>query len=103
VYVYCMRLPEYSRDSFILQSKDASHLPRPSEPRYDLSDRCDSWDTEQGVGDRLPRGRRWNANEHVRSHAVRRIAGARSPRTAVLIDDQGERLICTYTIPRSTT
>jgi len=39
----------------------------------------------------------------VRSHAVRRIAGARSPRTAVLIDDQGERLICTYTIPRSTT
>jgi len=35
----------------------------------------------------------------VRSHAVRRIAGARSPRTAVLIDDQGERLICTYNDP----
>jgi sulfofructose kinase len=41
----------------------------------------------------------WLEAEQVRTRAVRRIADARSPRTAVLIDDQGERLICTYNDP----
>src|SRR6266536_414447 len=41
----------------------------------------------------------WLEAECVRTQTVRRIAGARSPRTAVLIDDQGERLICTYNDP----
>src|SRR5438067_9871898 len=34
----------------------------------------------------------WLEAERVYTHGVRRVAGARSPRTAVLIDDQGERL-----------
>jgi sulfofructose kinase len=38
----------------------------------------------------------WLTAEGVCTDAVRRIAGARSPRTAVLVDDAGERLICTY-------
>jgi sulfofructose kinase len=37
--------------------------------------------------------------EGVQTAAVRRIAGARSPCTAVLVDDRGERLICTYNDP----
>src|SRR5437868_9296870 len=41
----------------------------------------------------------WLEAEAVRTRGVRRIANARSPRTAVLIDDQGERLICTYNDP----
>jgi hypothetical protein len=35
----------------------------------------------------------------VQTAAVRRIEGARSPCTAVLVDDRGERLICTYNDP----
>src|SRR5438477_6523991 len=53
------------------------------------------------VGDDAP-GRQitaWLEAEGVRTHGVRRVADARSPRTAVLIDDQGERLICTYNDP----
>jgi sulfofructose kinase len=41
----------------------------------------------------------WLDAEGVRTSGVRRIAGARSPRTAVLVDDRGERLICTYNDP----
>ncbi len=41
----------------------------------------------------------WLGAEGVRTDAVRFITGARSPRTAVLVDDQGERLICTYNDP----
>jgi sulfofructose kinase len=41
----------------------------------------------------------WLEAEHVQTRRVRRIPGARSPRTAVLVDDHGERLICTYNDP----
>jgi sulfofructose kinase len=41
----------------------------------------------------------WLDAEGVRTHNIRRIAGARSPRTAVLVDDFGERLICGYNDP----
>ena len=37
--------------------------------------------------------------EGVQTAAVRRIKGARSPCTAVLVDQRGERLICTYNDP----
>ena len=37
--------------------------------------------------------------EGVQTAVVRRIAGARSPCTAVLVDDRGERLVCTYSDP----
>jgi sulfofructose kinase len=37
--------------------------------------------------------------EGVRTAAVRRVVGARSPITAVLVDAGGERLICTYNDP----
>src|ERR1700694_1425631 len=37
--------------------------------------------------------------EGVQTAAVRRIEGARSPCTAVLVDDRGERLMCTYNDP----
>lgn len=38
-------------------------------------------------------------SEGVQTTAVRRIEGARSPCTAVLVDDRGERLICIYNDP----
>jgi sugar/nucleoside kinase (ribokinase family) len=38
-------------------------------------------------------------DEGVQTAAVRRIEGARSPCTAALVDDRGERLICTYNDP----
>ena len=41
----------------------------------------------------------WLQAEGVGTQGVRRIAGARSPRTAVLLDERGERLICTYDDP----
>jgi sulfofructose kinase len=41
----------------------------------------------------------WLDAEGVRTDRVRRITGARSPRTAVLVDDAGERLICGYNDP----
>lgn len=41
----------------------------------------------------------WLGQEGVRTAGVRRIAGAHSPHTAVLVDDHGERLICTYNDP----
>jgi sulfofructose kinase len=41
----------------------------------------------------------WLGDEAVKTHNVRRIPGARSPRTAVLVDDSGERLICGYNDP----
>ena len=41
----------------------------------------------------------WLDSEGVKTHNVRRIPGARSPRTAVLVDDSGERLICGYNDP----
>ena len=37
--------------------------------------------------------------EGVQTAVVRRIARARSPCTAVLVDDRGERLVCTYSDP----
>jgi sulfofructose kinase len=37
--------------------------------------------------------------EGVQTAAIRRIAGARSPCSAVLVDERGERLICTYNDP----
>jgi sulfofructose kinase len=37
--------------------------------------------------------------EGVQTDGVRRIDGARSPCTAVIVDDRGERLICTYNDP----
>jgi sulfofructose kinase len=42
---------------------------------------------------------KWLAAERVDTSNIRRIPGARSPRTAVLIDDEGERLICGYNDP----
>ena len=41
----------------------------------------------------------WLDAEGVKTDNVRRVAGARSPRTAVLVDDSGERLICGYNDP----
>jgi sulfofructose kinase len=41
----------------------------------------------------------WLDAEGVSTRNVRRIPGARSPRTAVLVDDSGERLICGYNDP----
>jgi sulfofructose kinase len=41
----------------------------------------------------------WLDAEGVDTRRVRRVAGARSPRTAVLVDDTGERLICGYNDP----
>ena len=41
----------------------------------------------------------WLRDEHVEVHRVRRVSGARSPRTAVLVDERGERLICGYNDP----
>jgi hypothetical protein len=38
------------------------------------------------------------AAKGVCANAVRRIAGARSPRNAALVDDVGERLICAYNV-----
>ena len=40
------------------------------------------------------------AAEGVNVDNVRRIAGCRSPSTVVLIDDSGERLVCTYNDPK---
>jgi sugar/nucleoside kinase (ribokinase family) len=37
--------------------------------------------------------------EGVQTAAIRRIAGARSPCTALFVDERGERLICTYNDP----
>jgi sugar/nucleoside kinase (ribokinase family) len=37
--------------------------------------------------------------EGVQTAAIRCIAGARSPCSAVLVDERGERLICTYNDP----
>lgn len=41
----------------------------------------------------------WLEAEGVKADRVRRIVGARSPRTAVLVDAAGERLICGYNDP----
>ncbi len=41
----------------------------------------------------------WLDVEGVKTQRVRRIKGARSPRTAVLVDASGERLICGYNDP----
>jgi sugar/nucleoside kinase (ribokinase family) len=63
-----------------------------------LGGRASYWGVvgDDGVGGRIVAGL---AAEGVDVAAVRRIAGARSAVSAIVVDDAGERLICTYTDP----